>query len=148
MKDEPGHPLSTIWLARTLCALGRQAEAIEALAPLQPTLYVRSVLAYALAGAGRLEEARAMCAGLERDVHEGRAGAIATIGVRGLLGEHDVALDLLETAVQRRDPFLPWIQSDPIYDPVRAHPRFREVLSELRLVPAARADAALPVNQS
>jgi tetratricopeptide (TPR) repeat protein len=147
LQDEPGHPLSTIWLARTLCALGRQPEAIEALARLQQTPYVRSVMAYALTGAGRLEEARAMCAGLERDVHEGRAGAIATVGVRGLLGEHDVALDLLETAVQRRDPFLPWIQSDPIYDPIRAHPRFRAVLSELRLVPATQADAALPVSE-
>jgi serine/threonine-protein kinase len=146
LADEPGHPLTTIWLARTLCGLGRQVEAIEALEGLpsnQQTPYVRSVMANALAGGGRLDEARAMCARLERDVHEGLAGAIATIGARGLLGEHDVALDLLEAAVHRRDPFLPWVRSDPIYDPIRAHPRFRNLLSEFGFAPAAPADAAL-----
>jgi serine/threonine-protein kinase len=150
LTDEPGHPLITIWLARTLCGLGRQAEAIEALEQLPPhqqTPYVGSVMAFALAGAGRLEEARSMCARLERDVEEGHAGAIATIGARGLLGEHDVALDRLEAAVHRRDPFLTWIQSDPIYDPIRAHPRFREVLSEMGLAPAACADAPLPTGR-
>ena len=150
LADEPGHPLTTIWLARTLCGLGRQAEAIEALERLPPhqqTPYVGSVMAYALAGAGQLDEARSMCARLERDVEEGRAGAIATIGARGLLGEHDVALDRLETAVHRRDPFLTWVQADPIYDPLRAHPRFREVLVELGLAVDARAEAAPRVGQ-
>jgi serine/threonine-protein kinase len=149
LTDEPGHPLTTIWLARALCGLGRQAEAIEALERLPPhqhTPYVRSLMAYALAGGGRLDDARAMCARLERDVHEARAGAQATIGARGLLGEHEVALELLEVAVRHRDPFLPWVQRDAFYDPIRAHPRFRELLSETGLVPAAR-DTALPVGQ-
>jgi serine/threonine-protein kinase len=148
LTDEPGHSLTTIWLARALCGLGRQAEAIEALerlGPNQQTPYVRSIMAYALAGAGRLDDARSMCARLERDVHEGRAGAIATIGARGLLGEHGVALDRLEAAVHRRDPFLAWVKTDPIYDPIRAHPRFREVLSELRPASDARTDTASPV---
>jgi hypothetical protein len=148
LADEPAHPLTTIWLARTLCGLGRQAEALGALAQLPPeqqTSYVRSLVAYALAGAGRTDEAREMCGRLEREVEEGGAGTIAAV-VSLLLGEHQVALRLLEAAVRRRDPYVAWIQGDPIYDPLRAHPLFREVLSELRLAPAERPEPELTLD--
>jgi serine/threonine-protein kinase len=149
LTDEPRHPLATIWLARTLCGLSRQTEAVQALERLpssQQTPYVRSLMAYALAGAGRLDEARSMCARLERDVQEGGAGTIAAV-VHGLLGNQAAALHVLDAAVHHRDPYVAWLRSDPIYDPIRDHPRFRELLSELRLVPPARTDAPLPAGQ-
>lgn len=139
LKSEPGHVLSTIWLARTLNAMGRQAEAVTALARLpqdQQTLYARSVMAYALAGAGRVGEARAMCTGLEQDIHEGRLSPLYGMGPWAVLGERGKALAMLEEGLRRRDAILAWLLIEPAWDPIRDDPRFQRVLAELRLVPA------------
>ena len=150
LKDEPGQPLTTSWLARTLCAMARHAEALEILERLPPpqTPYVRSVAGYALAGAGRVGEARAMCAGLEQDVEEGRCGGTYLAGALELLGERELALEIMERAVRRRDTLLPWLSCEPAYDPLREHPRFQSLLVELRLPPATGSDSALPARRS
>ncbi len=150
LKDEPGHPLTTSWLARTLCATARHAEALEILErlPSQQTPYVRSVTAYALAGAGRVGEARAMCGDLAQQFEEGRCAATYLAGALDLLGDRELALEIMEKAVRRRDTLLPWLSCEPVYDPMRAHPRFQSLLAELRLAPAAGADSALPVGRS
>jgi TolB-like protein/tetratricopeptide (TPR) repeat protein len=49
------------------------------------------------------------------------------------LGEQDTALDLLEQAVDDRDPGLLWLAVDPRVDPVRSNPRFAALLSKLKL---------------
>jgi serine/threonine-protein kinase len=151
LKDEPGHPLTTSWLARTLCAMGRLAEALEILERLPPqyqTAYIRSVVAYALAGAGRAEEARVMCVALERDAEERRCPVTYLAGALEFLGKRDLALEILEKAFRRRDCFMPWLRSEPIHDPVRDHPRFQRLVAELRLTPVPRTDPALPAGRS
>jgi TolB-like protein len=42
-----------------------------------------------------------------------------------------VALGLLEKAYEARDPGLLWILNDPLLDPLRAEPQFRQLLSRL-----------------
>lgn len=150
LKDEPGHPLTTSWLGRTLCAMGRHAEALEILERLPPpqTPYVRSVTGYALAGAGRVKEAGAMCAGLEQDVEEGRCPVAYLAGALEHMGERERALEILERAVGRRNTFLPWLSCEPAYDPLREHPRFQSLLVEIRLAPVAGSDSVLPVRRS
>jgi TolB-like protein/Tfp pilus assembly protein PilF len=139
LRSEPGHRLTTIWVARTLCALGRPIEAIDLLQRLpneDQTPYVRSALAYALAVAGRAEVARAQCKGLERDFEEGRAGALMGVAAAlTRLGERDAALELLREAVRRREPFVPWLASDERYAPLHDLPAFRALVLELRLRP-------------
>lgn len=146
LKSEPGHFLTTNWLARTLCAMGRHAEALgwlEQLPPDQQTPYVQSVMAYALAGLGRTVEACALCVSLDQELEKGRGVAAFVIGARALLGDRGVALELLEKSVGHRHAFLPWLASEPAYDPIRDDPRFQELLAELRLKPAASADPSL-----
>jgi DNA-binding SARP family transcriptional activator len=88
---------------------------------------------YTLARAGRTAEAQAIVDGL---VEQRRAGgyvspvdlAIIHIG----LGEHDRALSWLEQLVEHRGQRA-FLKADPIYDPVRGHPRFRRLLIALNL---------------
>jgi TolB-like protein len=137
LQVEPGHFLTTIWLARTLSQMGRPEEARELLERLPPEErarpYARAVMAHALTGAGRGDEARALCLTLARDLDEGRVPLAAAVGSWALLRSHCEALDLLESAVRRRDTFLPFLGVDPGYDRLREEPRFRRVLAELRL---------------
>jgi hypothetical protein len=116
--------------------MGRAEEALETLQRLpvtEQTGYVRSVLAPALAAAGRRQEAETMCAALERDLAEGRAGPIHPVPVMARLGREEEALALLREGVRRREPFIPWLACEERYDPLRDLPGFRELLRELRL---------------
>ena len=138
-KSEPGHRLTTIWLARALCGLDRPGEAVDVLQRLPAeghTPYVRSVLAYALAAAGRRDEARAMCRDLEVDLAQGRAGALAVAPAMTCLGEIGRGLELVQEAVRRRDAFVPFLARDERYDPLRELPGFPGLLRELRLEPS------------
>ena len=50
-----------------------------------------------------------------------------------MAGDHARALDWFERAYQQRDGALVWIKVHPRMDGLRAEPRFRELLSRLRL---------------
>lgn len=54
---------------------------------------------------------------------------------RTLLGDVDGALDELEKAHEQRNFNLIYVAVDPVYDPIRAHPRFRRLLSNMGLHP-------------
>jgi tetratricopeptide (TPR) repeat protein len=51
-------------------------------------------------------------------------------------GKEDQALDWLEKAFQARDPNIPYLSVDPIFDDLRDNPRFQSLLRRLNL-PAA-----------
>ena len=46
-------------------------------------------------------------------------------------GENDRALDWLERGCEARDPNLPYISSNPNYDSLRSHPRFKDLLRRM-----------------
>ena len=143
LRSEPGHRLTTMWLARVQCAMGSPDDALETLHPLtegEQTGYVRGILAHALALAGRHEEAEAMCARLEREFAEGRADAIYPVPAMARLGRKQEALALLRASVRRREPFVVWLGSEARYDSLRDLPGFGELLRELRLERDARED--------
>lgn len=52
-------------------------------------------------------------------------------------GELEVALDFLEQAFERRQSPLLWAAVDPAYEPLRNHPRFQNLLGEIRKPAAA-----------
>jgi DNA-binding SARP family transcriptional activator/Tfp pilus assembly protein PilF len=93
----------------------------------------QAFVGYTLARAGRTAEARALVDAL---LEQRRAGgyvspadlAIIQIG----LGEPDQALHWLEQLVAKRGQRA-FLKADPIYDPVREHPRFRRLLTALNL---------------
>jgi tetratricopeptide (TPR) repeat protein len=53
--------------------------------------------------------------------------------VHGLSGENDRAFDFLEKAYKVRDGNLTDLNSDPIWDPIRADPRFRDLVRRVGL---------------
>jgi serine/threonine-protein kinase len=55
------------------------------------------------------------------------------------LGDVETALDWLETAFDARDPQIIHFLVKPLYDPLRAHPRFQALLERMRLTPNATA---------
>jgi hypothetical protein len=49
------------------------------------------------------------------------------------IGENETALDWLEKAYEQRDGTLVWIKVHPRMDGLRGEPRFRELLSKMKL---------------
>jgi predicted Zn-dependent protease len=142
LKSEPGHRLTTIWLARALIRLGRPDDGVAALDGLpagERTPYVRAILAHSLAAAGRREEAQEMCATLEQEMEEGQAGALSVVPALAELGQRERGLEFLREGVRRREPFVVFMATDERYDPLRELPGFRELLRELRLEREAEA---------
>jgi tetratricopeptide (TPR) repeat protein len=141
LRDEPGHLLTTIWAARTLSALGRFAEALEVTRGVPPqaqTPYVRSCAAYALAGLGRADEARTLCATLRRELDAGPPFTLFLIGAtHARLGDCLTALDALEECHRARDGWLVFLCTQQSYDRLRGHPRFERLLANLLFPPGA-----------
>jgi serine/threonine-protein kinase len=143
LRDEPGHLLTTIWAARTLSALGRFADAVEVTKRIPPqaqTPYLRSCAAYALAGLGRADEARILCATLRREFDAGAAFTLFIIGgTHAHLGDCHAALDALEECRRVRDGWMAFLCTQQSCDPLRGHPRFERLLADLHFPPEALA---------
>jgi len=48
-------------------------------------------------------------------------------------GDNTRALDYLERAADDRDPDLPYVSCHPVFDPLRANPRFQALLQRMNL---------------
>jgi TolB-like protein len=147
LRDEPGHVLTTIWAVRTLSALGRHADALELAERLPPeakTPYLRSCIAYALAGAGRTEEAQRLCADLRRELDAGPPFTILVLAAtQARLGDFDAALDTLMEGRRIRDGQLVFLSSRSSLETLRGHPEFERLVKEMRF-PADVAARAVP----
>ena len=54
---------------------------------------------------------------------------LATVAMH--LGDREGAFDHLEAAVETRDPGLAFLSTNPAWDPVRRHPRFRQIREQI-----------------
>ncbi len=72
---------------------------------------------------------------LERMTERRRASFVppdAFAQVHMVLGDHEQALDALETAFETRTGWiLPFLRVDPLFDPLRENPRFRDLLARI-----------------
>ena len=88
---------------------------------------LRAALAWGLAVAGRVDEARELLRELERP----QGGQWTSPYQRGIvhaaLGETGRALACLEEARDARDAWAVWVTVDPMLDDLRADPRFEEI---------------------
>jgi len=147
--DEAQRALSRIiqtdpnfWPAQYLAGLvyvqtGQFNESIAALqraASLSPgDDLVRSALVYAYSRAGRNAEAQKVLAEWQ-NLSAGRyvSGYLFALSYVGL-GQNEKALQLLEKAYQNQDSLMISMGTDPILDPLRSDPRFRDLLQRMKL---------------
>jgi serine/threonine-protein kinase len=97
-------------------------------------------LAFVLAKSGNTDSARAVLAPAEARA-KGRGGSpvAMAMGYTGL-GERDKALDWLERAAREKDPWLYAMSINaPVFDALRADPRFADAARTMKLDPAVLA---------
>ncbi len=82
---------------------------------------------------GRHDEARAVLAEMDAVEHQRYIPPLARAQVYLSLGETDVALEWLDRTVEERDPHALDMPCKPIWDALRDHPRFKELLRKMRL---------------
>jgi tetratricopeptide (TPR) repeat protein len=71
---------------------------------------------------------------VEAAKHGAEPGAAIDLGMNYVFaGDHGRALDWLEKAYEQRDPNLPYLSCFPVYDPLRANPRFLALLRRMNL---------------
>ena len=85
------------------------------------------------ARAGRTEKARELAGQLQTMSHERYVPPIAHAWIHIALGEADQAFDWLERAADAHDSLLCYLGVGPIYDVLRAHPRFRGLMRTIGL---------------
>jgi TolB-like protein len=132
---------SALFLPRLVLGLGhllakRTPEAIQELEPAlglsNGSPYVQGVLGYAYAVGGLRQNADAMAQQLAKKRDPDSQGALAVVQIG--LGDTARALSNLEAAVRAHAPiFTVQPLGEALFDPVRASPRFRELLKTLGL---------------
>jgi serine/threonine-protein kinase len=134
-----GYALAHRQLGEALLQQPGRAEAgvaeLRRAASLSPTAETRARLAYGLARAGAVAEARALLAELDRGAARAYVSPVERARVLVGLGEHAPALELLERAYDSGASTLVLLAVDPAFAPVRAEPRFRGLLARLSLTP-------------
>ncbi|HWW76899.1 MAG TPA: hypothetical protein VNZ44_15980, partial [Pyrinomonadaceae bacterium] len=89
-------------------------------------LVFKAHLGYACGLAGDKEKARGLLGELEEHARERYVPSYYFALVRLGLGEHEGALEHLARAFDERAGFLAYLRVEPMFDPLRADPRFRD----------------------
>jgi serine/threonine-protein kinase len=119
-------------LGRAYAALGQYEDALAAMGrsvELAPWPNIILQLAWIHAIAGDSVQARALLDQAERGFD--RSDPIRRAQVHGALGDTALALQFLEEGIQIRSPTVAYLGVDPMWDPFRSNPGFREVLNRL-----------------
>ena len=131
---EPQNMLARALLASVYIELGRFDEALvlaSDVAGKSPGGF--SVAAVALARAGRTDEARAALNRLVELAQHRYVPAYDIALVHAALGDADQAFQWLDRALAEPSALLGNLRADPVMDPLRGDPRYREVERRLRL---------------
>jgi TolB-like protein/Flp pilus assembly protein TadD len=115
---------------------GQFAEAVqefETCRRLDDSPIIIGSLAHAYAVSGRRAEARALLSELQRTESGRFVDPYYLAVVYAGLGEREQAFEQLDRAYRARDETLTWLKIDPRLDPLRADPRFADLLQSLRL---------------
>ena len=121
----------------TLAMEGRLGEAErvlrDAVTMQESGTYTRATLAYVLARAGRAAEARAIYAELEERARTDYVSPVSFATIHLGLGEAEPALDWAGRALEERRGWVAYLRVNPIFDPIRGHPRFEALARRMHL---------------
>jgi TolB-like protein/DNA-binding winged helix-turn-helix (wHTH) protein/Flp pilus assembly protein TadD len=90
-----------------------------------------SALAYAHAVAGNREEAMEILGELEALSAQQQITPYALAGIYAGLRESDKALEALERAYEEHSPFMIMLKVEPMFKPLRDHPRFQSLMRRM-----------------
>jgi TolB-like protein/tetratricopeptide (TPR) repeat protein len=126
----------TYWyLALAYVQTGRYEEAIEAsreaVALTGDQSFALSIMGYALAAAGRRDEARSILERLTDDKADLLAPPYQIALIHTALGENDKAYGWLDRAQKEHDCFVIYLRVEPCIDPLRHEPRFQDLLRRM-----------------
>ncbi len=93
------------------------------------------VLGYAYARAGRPLDARRLLTELHQTARKGEVPPVSFAIIHLGLGKKELALEWMEKAYQARDWHLTLVKVDPVFDPLRADPRFQDLLRRMNFSP-------------
>ncbi len=95
--------------------------------------YIKGMLGHSYALSGRTDEARRFLEDAGLKFEQGGLSDLKLSYICLALGERDQALAHLERDFDQRDPELPFINADPVFDPLRGDPRFVALLRKMGL---------------
>jgi len=134
LESMPDFPLARHHLARVHILRNDPQAAIrllEGFAPRAPMGLPNLGRAYVLAG--RIDDARAELAKLQALGAQGIGVGFYIAMILATLGEREPALAALEAGLTDHSQQMGWINTDPVFDPLRAEPRFKAVVERLGL---------------
>jgi serine/threonine-protein kinase len=124
-------------LAITLAQQGelRDAERVlrEALTLPAAGAYTRAELGWLLARSGRVAEAQTLLTELHALARDHYVSPVPFAILHIGLGDLDTALDWAERAYAERRGWLAYLKVNPIFDPLRQHPRFAALVQRMKL---------------
>jgi TolB-like protein/Tfp pilus assembly protein PilF len=133
----PTYPLPYIWLGSAYREKKMYKEALEQfsrglkLSGNQPA--IAALYGHALALSGDEAGARRTLAELQQLAKTRYVSALYFAGVYTGLGDKQMAMDWLDKAYKERNDRLIYLNVDPMADPLRPEPRFRDLMTRLHL---------------
>jgi tetratricopeptide (TPR) repeat protein len=133
---DPNFGAARAYLGRALAQKSRYEEAIaegqKALKLLGPS-FIGSWLGHTYAIAGKKDEARKLLNEMNELSKQRYVSPYQMAPIHLGIGEIDQAFALLEMAYEKRDCYLCALKVDPLFDSLRADPRFIELLKKVGL---------------
>lgn len=134
---DPNFPGAHITLASTYAAKEMFRESIaevqKAAGFSSADVMIRGPLGYSYAKSGRRSDAEKILKDLKAESQRKYVSGYFVSWVCIGLGKNDEAIQWLERAYQQKDYQLTWMGAEPLLDPLRSDPRFRDLLRRLGL---------------
>jgi len=137
MQLDPNYVRTHFWMGRVYSQKGMHSEAIAAskkiLESMPDSTLGLTEMAYSLAAAGRQREARQILVHLEKRSKSAFVPFYDLAVINIALHDDEVALNYMQQAFKNHEWPMVVLAVEPRLDPLRHDPRFREMLTELKL---------------
>jgi TolB-like protein/tetratricopeptide (TPR) repeat protein len=137
LEQYPTYPLAYIWLGSAYREKKMYKDALEQFAQARKLSgnhpAITALYGHALALSGDTAGARRALADLRLLAKSRYVSALYFAGVYTGLDEKSTALDWLDKAYEERNDRLVYLNVDPMADPLRSEPRFRDLMKRLHL---------------